>query len=74
MSQTDIWNKARQIPPQWYGHNFKALSRLIELLHQRRVLVPDLITSFRNSTRNPFPNWTAKKSRPANPNQHNEGG
>jgi hypothetical protein len=37
---------------------------LIESLHQRRSLVRDLITSFRNSTRKPFPNWTATVSRP----------
>src|SRR2546430_4909697 len=32
-----------------------------EWLTQRRSLVRDLITSFRNSTRNPFPNWTAER-------------
>jgi hypothetical protein len=63
IDQIEIWNVAQEIPPQWYEHDSEALSRLIESLHQRRSLVRDLITSFRNSTRNPFPNWTAKVSR-----------
>jgi hypothetical protein len=33
------------------------LSRLIENLCQRRSSIRDLITAFRKSTRNPFPNW-----------------
>jgi hypothetical protein len=62
-----LWNIAHEIPPEWYEHNSEALSRLIESLYQRRSLVCDLITGFRNSTRNPFPNWTDKQSRPAKP-------
>jgi hypothetical protein len=30
---------------------------LIETLYQRRSSIRDLITGFRNSSRNPFPNW-----------------
>jgi HipA-like protein len=60
IDQTEIWNVAQEIPPQWYEHDSEALSRLIESLHQRRSLVRDLITSFRHSTRKPFPNWTAE--------------
>jgi hypothetical protein len=63
----EIWNVAQEIPPQWYEHDSEALSRLIGSLHQRRSLVRDLITSFRNSTRKPFPNWTEQQSRPAKP-------
>jgi hypothetical protein len=58
IDQTEMWNVAQEIPPQWYEHDSEALSRLIESLYQRRSLVRELITSFRNSTRNPFPNWT----------------
>ena len=68
IDQETISNIAGEIPPEWYEHNSEALSRLIESLYQRRFLVRDLITSFCNSTRNPFPNWTDKQSRPANPN------
>lgn len=64
IDQTAIWNVAQDIPRQWYERDSEALARLIESLHQRRSLVRDLITSFRNSTRNPFPNWTATVSRP----------
>jgi hypothetical protein len=67
IDQSEIWNVAQGIPPQWYEHDSEALSRLIESLHQRRSLVRYLITSFRHSTRNPFPNWTEEQSRPANP-------
>lgn len=67
IDQETISNIAGEIPPEWYKQNSEALSRLIESLHQRHSLVRDLITSFRNSTRNPFPNWTDKQSRPAKP-------
>ncbi len=67
IDQETISNIAREIPYEWYGHNSEALSRLITALYQRRSLVRDLITSFRNSTRNPFPNWTQEVCRPAKP-------
>jgi len=67
IDQQTISNIAGEIPPEWYEHNSEALSRLIESLYQRRFLVRHLITSFRNSTRNPFPNWTDKQSRPQKP-------
>jgi hypothetical protein len=67
IGQTEIWNVAQELPAQWYEHDSEALSRLIESLYKRRSLVRDLIISFRRSTRNPFPNWTAGQSRPANP-------
>jgi hypothetical protein len=64
IEQETISGIAQGIPPQWYEHDSEALSRLIESLHQRRSLVRDFITSCRNSTRKPFPNWTATVSRP----------
>lgn len=33
------------------------LSKLIETLYQRRSSIRQLITNFREHTRNPFPNW-----------------
>lgn len=60
IDQVDIWNIAQEIPPEWYRNNSDGLSYLVGSLYQRRSLVRDLITSFRNSTRKPFPNWTAK--------------
>lgn len=54
---TDLWKIAREIPEDWYRSDADGLSRLIETLYQRRTLVRELITSFRKSSRNPFPNW-----------------
>jgi hypothetical protein len=53
----DLWRIAAEIPEEWYEHDSEALTHLIETLHARRTHVRELITSFRNSTRNPFPNW-----------------
>jgi hypothetical protein len=48
---------AAEIPTEWYEHDFEAITLLIEALHARRTRIRELVTSFRNSTRNPFPNW-----------------
>ena len=49
------------MPEEWWSsHGPGDLSRLLETLYQRRSLIRDLITAFRNSTRNPFPNWAGK--------------
>ena len=53
----DLRRVAAEIPTEWYENDSTALTQLIEALHERRFLVRELITSFRNSTRNPFPNW-----------------
>jgi hypothetical protein len=53
----DLWRCADAIPPEWYGHDFDALQRLVEALHERRLKVRDLITAFKDSSRHPFPNW-----------------
>src|ERR1043166_1431367 len=57
-AQAKVWNIARQIPPEWYEHNSEALFQLVSALFNRRGLVCNLIASFRNSSRKPFPNWT----------------
>ena len=46
-----------QIPPEWYGSAVDDLDRLLCQLQERRSLVRDLVISFKNSSRNPFPNW-----------------
>jgi hypothetical protein len=53
----ELWRIATEIPAEWYERDSEALDRLIETLDARRSLIRELITSFRNSTRNPFPNW-----------------
>jgi hypothetical protein len=52
-----IWEIAEGIPPEWYGSALDELQRLIETLVARRRRIRDLIDAFRNSTREPFPNW-----------------
>lgn len=54
----DLWRCAEPIPPEWYRHDRGALERVVESLYQRRQMIRALITSFRQSSRNPFPNWT----------------
>jgi hypothetical protein len=47
----------RAVPPEWYADDYDALMALLEKLHRRRQLVPDLILQAKRSTRHPFPNW-----------------
>jgi len=46
------------MPREWYQEDRNGLSCLIETMRKRRSFIRDLITAFRDSTRNPFPNWT----------------
>ena len=48
---------AETIPPEWYEGDWGLLEQLVEKLMERRRRVRDLITSFRESSRQPFPNW-----------------
>ena len=53
-----IWRIATAIPPAWYEFDRDGLNRLVESLYKRRAIIRDLITAFRQSSRDPFPNWT----------------
>ena len=57
MEIDDIQQCAAGIPQEWQGKDADALNRIIETLHRRSVTIADLITAFRQSSRNPFPNW-----------------
>jgi hypothetical protein len=57
MSDATIAECADGIPPEWHGDG-DALEGLIAQLHARKKKVRDLITAFRDSSRNPFPAWT----------------
>jgi hypothetical protein len=46
-----------QIPPEWYDAARNELERLLTLLLERRSRVRDLLLSFKNPSRNPFPTW-----------------
>jgi hypothetical protein len=52
-----LWNIAAEVPEEWYDSDSERLTHLIETLHARRTRIRELVTSFRNSTRSPFPNW-----------------
>jgi hypothetical protein len=65
LSISDLWNIAREVPEEWHRGDSAGLSRLIEALYERRLQVRTLITAFRTSSRNPFPNWTQEECRAA---------
>jgi hypothetical protein len=58
MDLGNLGRYAAQIPEEWYEHDIDGLNRLIETLYRRRSIIRDLISDFRKSNRNPFPNWT----------------
>jgi hypothetical protein len=60
----EIWDIVREIPEEWYQSDTEALVCLIASLYQHRFVVRDLISDFRKSSRNPFPNWTAETNLP----------
>jgi hypothetical protein len=57
MDADAIWRCAAEIPEEWYEGDRDGLSRLVETLNSRRRLIQRLISIFRETTRNPFPNW-----------------
>jgi hypothetical protein len=57
MDEEFVWTAAGEIPPEWYGSDWGALENLVRALLERRRMVRELITAFRLSARNPFPNW-----------------
>ncbi len=48
-----------EVPPEWYGGDLGAVETLLEQLLLRRGMVRDLIASFRDSGREPFPKWNS---------------
>lgn len=57
MDASAIWRCATDIPEEWYEGDRIGLDRLVRALHQRRGAIRKSITEFRQSIRNPFPNW-----------------
>ena len=56
--ESSLWQLLEQIPPEWYDSAVYELERLLTTLLERRTTVRDLILSFKNSSRNPFPIWS----------------
>jgi hypothetical protein len=57
-----LWAIAEEVPPEWYGGDLRVIERLMEMLLQRRSRVRELIGQFRDSNREPFPQWGAKEN------------
>ncbi|MBZ5508659.1 MAG: phosphatidylinositol kinase [Acidobacteriia bacterium] len=60
---------AGAVPPEWAGNDWGELENLVENIIERRSKVRELITAFRNSSRQPFPAWgmaAPKHEAPAN--------
>jgi hypothetical protein len=45
------------VPPEWYGGDLGVIEHLMETLLRRRSRMRELIEHFRDSSRQPFPNW-----------------
>jgi len=52
-----LWEIAEAVPPEWYGGDTAVIERLMEQMLGRRSRVRELIASFRDSEREPFPMW-----------------
>jgi hypothetical protein len=46
-----------EIPSEWYGDDYDAVTQLLERLYRRIMRVPELLLAAKNTTRQPFPNW-----------------
>jgi hypothetical protein len=57
MSADTLWRIAEEVPPEWYGGDTTEIERLMEKMLARRSRVRELISSFRDSDRQPFPLW-----------------
>ena len=62
MEADTLWAIAEIVPPQWYGGDTLVIERLTEQLLLRRGRLRELIGSFRDSDRQPFPMWEKKPS------------
>jgi len=56
---------AGDIPPEWTGNDWHALSKLVTAIVERRGKVRELIAAFRDSSRKPFPAWGEEERRSA---------
>ena len=52
-----VWNIVETLPVEWHGGSASEMERLVEALFARRRRICDLISEFRDSSREPFPQW-----------------
>ena len=57
MAVETVWAAAAAIPPAWYGGDVGEIERLVETLYRRRGRIRELVESFANSGRMPFPEF-----------------
>jgi hypothetical protein len=62
MEPDTLWDIADMVPPEWYGGDMTAVEHLLEQMLRRRGRVRELIASFRDSNREPFPMWEKQAS------------
>lgn len=60
LSEEAVFAIAEAVPPEWYGGDPAELEQLMVRLMERRSRVRELIGSFRDSNREPFPKWCRK--------------
>jgi len=61
LADETVWSIAETVPPEWYDGDAATLEELVEHLLKRRTRVRELIEAFRESSREPFPNWGKKE-------------
>jgi hypothetical protein len=61
LAEETVWSIAETVPPEWYDGDAATLEELVEHLLKRRSRVRELIEAFRESSREPFPNWGKEK-------------
>ena len=62
LEEAKLWAIAEAVPPEWYGGDPAAIESLLGTLLRRRGRVRELIAGFRDSNREPFPNWARSVS------------
>ena len=62
MDSETLWGIAEIVPPEWYGGDTTVIERLMEQMLTRRERLRELVSSFRDSNREPFPMWERKLS------------
>lgn len=63
MRAETLWSAAEGIPPEWYGGEEQELERLVEALIERQGRIRELVQSFRDSSRRPFPKWEEREKK-----------
>jgi hypothetical protein len=62
MEPDTLWDIADMVPPEWYGGDMNTMEQLLQQMLRRRGRVRELIGSFRDSNREPFPMWEKRTS------------